>query len=143
MLESHRIGTLAEEDRIQYSELGDPFEDEPPRHPDLHIYSPIPMDAATPKEILSASYYTPADQFYIRNHMPVPELDAEDHEVTITLPGELCADGTETNETSEMSYSNFFDQTYGYEGDVVEKTFTLADLATNFKSREVEAALFW
>ena len=87
MLEQFRIGTLREADRVAYDELGDPFEYEPSRHPGLHVYTPLPLDAATNKHTLLNTWYTPADQFYVRNHFPVPELDAEDHEVTVSLPG--------------------------------------------------------
>ena len=35
------------------------------------------MNAETPKELLAAALITPNELFYIRNHLPVPEVDPE------------------------------------------------------------------
>jgi len=147
ILTKYRIGTLRKEDRISYDDIDkdDVFAAEPERHPDLVVYSPKPLDAGTPKRLLAKSYLTPANVFYVRNHMPVPEIDPsekDDHELTISIPGELCRDGIVTNAVSEPNEATEYCKAFGYKGPVVEQTFTLGGLRDTFKRRSVVAALF-
>eukprot|EP00804_Cyclotella_cryptica_P019613 CCRYP_013961-RC/>CCRYP_013961-RC protein AED:0.30 eAED:0.32 QI:44/0.6/0.5/1/0.8/0.66/6/0/660 len=53
---------------------GDPYENEPERHPLLIVHSDTPMNAEVPSDILTREYITPSNLFYIRNHHPVPLL---------------------------------------------------------------------
>ena len=144
ILEAHRIGYLAEKDRTSYEECGNPFEDEPIRDKELHVYMPVPMDAATPKHILLENKYTPNELFYIRNHFPAPDIEAQDHEVCITIPIELCRDGIEATDTAEKTVmgKGEYVRDYGYEGQVVSQSFTLADLASSFSQATVKAVMY-
>ncbi|CAK5076844.1 unnamed protein product [Meloidogyne enterolobii] len=83
LLEELRIGSLSK-DELKDSELGksspnDPFGIDPPRHPALLIYSQKPFNAETPSQLLVDNFKTPNDLFFVRNHMPVPNLDERKH----------------------------------------------------------------
>ncbi|KAL6623168.1 hypothetical protein ACP70R_033047 [Stipagrostis hirtigluma subsp. patula] len=48
---------------------------EPPRHPSLRINAKEPFNAEPARRDLVASYITPVDLFFKRNHGPIPVLD--------------------------------------------------------------------
>ncbi|MCY4023441.1 MAG: sulfite oxidase [Anaerolineaceae bacterium] len=47
------------------------------KHEDMTVYRASPLNAGSPLEPLRATQETPADIFYLRNHAPVPALDAD------------------------------------------------------------------
>ncbi|KAL6011053.1 hypothetical protein ACLOJK_001497 [Asimina triloba] len=51
------------------------YSEEPPRHPSLKINAKEPFNAEPPRSALIASYVTPVDMFYKRNHGPIPIVD--------------------------------------------------------------------
>eukprot|EP01018_Ginkgo_biloba_P022603 Gb_35091 [translate_table: standard] len=51
------------------------YDEEPVRHPSLKINAKKPFNAEPPPPALVASYVTPVDMFYKRNHGPIPVLD--------------------------------------------------------------------
>ncbi|RWR87067.1 sulfite oxidase [Cinnamomum micranthum f. kanehirae] len=51
------------------------YSKEPPRHPSLKINAKEPFNAEPRRPDLIASYITPADMFYKRNHGPIPIVD--------------------------------------------------------------------
>ncbi|ONI30028.1 hypothetical protein PRUPE_1G227000 [Prunus persica] len=51
------------------------YTEEPPRHPSLIVNSQEPFNAEPPRSALIASYVTPVDLFYKRNHGPIPVID--------------------------------------------------------------------
>ncbi|GJN04132.1 hypothetical protein PR202_ga21654 [Eleusine coracana subsp. coracana] len=51
------------------------YAEEPPRHPALKINSKEPFNAEPHRSALVASYITPVDFFYKRNHGPIPKVD--------------------------------------------------------------------
>ncbi|VDN84740.1 unnamed protein product [Brugia pahangi] len=61
----------------------DSYQNDPIRHPALIIKSEKPFNAETPVELIMDNFYTPNDLFYVRNHMPVPLIDATKHKLTI------------------------------------------------------------
>ncbi|KAH8170422.1 oxidoreductase molybdopterin binding domain-containing protein [Sarocladium implicatum] len=98
--------------RPAQDEIEDPFADDPTRHRDLIVQTAKPQNAETPGDAMSASFLTPNDLFYVRNHMWVPKVqEPEQHVLTIELD-----DGT-------------------------TKEYTLADLKSRFKPRKITAAL--
>lgn len=48
---------------------------EPPRHPCLQINAKEPFNAEPHRSALVASYITPSDFFYKRNHGPIPIVE--------------------------------------------------------------------
>ena len=79
ILEGFRIGRLkGGEEHSGGATIQDPYENEPTdRHTALSVRSQRPMNAETPMELLADSIITPNELFYIRNHLPVPEVDGE------------------------------------------------------------------
>lgn len=51
------------------------YAEEPPRHPALKINSKEPFNAEPHRSELVASYITPVDFFYKRNHGPIPKVE--------------------------------------------------------------------
>eukprot|EP01061_Rhynchopus_euleeides_P027230 TRINITY_DN4432_c0_g3_i1.p1 TRINITY_DN4432_c0_g3~~TRINITY_DN4432_c0_g3_i1.p1 ORF type:complete len:537 (+),score=196.68 TRINITY_DN4432_c0_g3_i1:54-1664(+) len=85
LLESMRIGNVAPADRKKQLEqqATDPYAGEPSRHPALEVLSMRPFNAEPPKDILAASFFTPNDTFYVRNHLPVPVVDESAYRLTV------------------------------------------------------------
>lgn len=61
------------------------YAQEPPRHPSLSVNSKEPFNAEPRRRDLVASYLTPVEFFYKRNHGPIPIVDdINKYSVTIT-----------------------------------------------------------
>ncbi|XP_071448765.1 sulfite oxidase [Hetaerina americana] len=85
MLEKYRIGNISEEEaRSATSNMEDPYALEPRRHPALKPSSMKPYNAEPPPSLLVDSFLSPSDLFYVRNHLPVPEVDPASYELEIT-----------------------------------------------------------
>ncbi|XP_043490186.1 sulfite oxidase [Polistes fuscatus] len=86
LLESMRIGNISKIDaKSNISDLSDPYANEPTRHKALKINGHKPFCAETPSSLLIESFQTPADLFYVRNHLPVPEIDLKTYTVEIAV----------------------------------------------------------
>lgn len=83
ILAQYKIGVLEGGSQVV---MTDPYVDEPQRHPALHISSQKPFNAEPPIELLN-SYVTPNDLFFIRNHLPVPNIDGKSYRLEITGEG--------------------------------------------------------
>ncbi|DAZ96578.1 TPA: hypothetical protein N0F65_011802 [Lagenidium giganteum] len=120
ILEGLRIGNLREEDVIALEKLrkeryGDgPYSQDPVRHPALKINSSQPFNAEPPPELLMESFITPNELFFVRNHLPVPNVNIEDYKLKITGLGI---------------------------GEGKEVTFTLDELKTKFKHRTIATTI--
>lgn len=80
LLETMRIGNISEKDVIfDASSDNDPYSREPIRHKALKVNGHKPFCAEPPPSLLIESFVTPVELFYVRNHLPVPELDAESY----------------------------------------------------------------
>lgn len=64
MLEKYRIGNLKSEDQISISNQGDPYANEPQRHPALIPRAKTPFNAEPPLSILVENFITPIEYFY-------------------------------------------------------------------------------
>ncbi|KAJ3254848.1 hypothetical protein HDU77_003910 [Chytriomyces hyalinus] len=88
LLEEYRIGNLLpKDDDPSYNALKDDtkaitqalerlFKNDPVRDPQLMTRSERPCNAETPPEKLTDDFVTPNNLFFVRNHLPVPEMDA-------------------------------------------------------------------
>ncbi|CAO4387016.1 unnamed protein product [Caenorhabditis nigoni] len=86
ILEGYRIGRLDVKD-VPKAEL-DAFSNDPERHPALLVRNAKPFNAESPPSLLTDHFYTPNELFFVRNHLPVPDIKTEDHRLTIeTLNG--------------------------------------------------------
>lgn len=93
MLEEYRIGNLAPEERSEKAKeeaerkANDPYANDPKRHRLLRPASAKPFNAEPPPSILSDAFVTPNDVFYVRNHLPVPDVDPDAYELEIQIEG--------------------------------------------------------
>ncbi|PIC20700.1 hypothetical protein B9Z55_025806 [Caenorhabditis nigoni] len=86
ILEGYRIGRLDVKD-VPKAEP-DAFSNDPERHPALLVRNAKPFNAESPPSLLTDHFYTPNELFFVRNHLPVPDIKTEDHRLTIeTLNG--------------------------------------------------------
>ena len=86
ILREYYIGDLRKEDWDLEIKREGPFANDPKRHPALIANSKEPFNAETPRALSTDSLITPNDIFYVRNHLPVPDLSEDD--VTLTMSGE-------------------------------------------------------
>ena len=84
LLERFRIGNLSERDVHVVDKGSGPFANEPVRHPSLNVKTTAPFNAETPLMLIADSFYTPNDLFYVRNHLPTPEVSGEEYELEIS-----------------------------------------------------------
>lgn len=107
-------------------DMKDPFSLDPEVSPVLRCFVKKPVNAEAPGPLLTHSFLTPNDIFFIRNHHPVPtelaaanyEIDEDKYLVSIEIAG--SADGSRPPRSVSLS---------------------LTDLKTKFPRREVVASL--
>ena len=78
ILEELRIGNIDPEDMKadkKVIDLKDPYSSDPDRHPAMRINSAKPFNSEPPPELLIDNYITPNELFFVRNHLPVPQVD--------------------------------------------------------------------
>nr|CAD7454698.1 unnamed protein product [Timema tahoe] len=81
---SYASGNLSAEDVSEVmANMEDPYASEPRRHPVLKPSSKKPFNAEPPLPVLVDSFITPAELFYVRNHLPVPEVDPATYELEV------------------------------------------------------------
>ena len=88
ILETMRIGNLKQGEMVQTP--NDPYKSEPEREPIFLIHSQKPFNAELPNEKISESLITPNQQFFIRNHLPVPTIEKESYELEIVFEDDKC-----------------------------------------------------
>lgn len=67
----------------------DPFHNDPERSPLLNFHSIKPCNAEPPTPLLTDTFLTPSELFYVRNHLPVPDIKPDEYtlEVDATAGG--------------------------------------------------------
>jgi sulfite oxidase len=84
LLEEYRIGNLAKgQEKLAIMDMENPYANEPLRHPVLKVRSQTPFNAEPPPELLVENYITPTEIFYVRNHLPVPNILEEDYSLEV------------------------------------------------------------
>jgi len=109
-MQRFKIGKLSNSDaaKIKDFEFTNPYANDPERHPDLLHCTTHPFNGEPRIQLLTDNYYTPNELHYVRNHLPVPDIDDEDWELEVS--------GT---------------------GVTKPQTFSLNDIKTKFKKHEV------
>lgn len=74
MLEEYRIGNTNYSPPPPKQVVEDAYANEPTRHPALKIHVQKPFIGETPLRLLTQSLITPTDVFFVRHHLPVPEV---------------------------------------------------------------------
>ena len=89
IMEELRIGNLHPSDMnmVKPKASDDPYYNDPQRHPALKVNSEKPFNAETPIELVADSFLTPNDLFFVRNHLPVPKVDANSHKLVMMGEG--------------------------------------------------------
>ena len=93
ILEEWRIGNITPNDRGKNKNEGKkegPYSNDPVRSPVLKVNTREPFNAETPTVLLGDSVLTPNDLFFVRNHLPVPQVDPQ------TFVLEVSGEGIET-----------------------------------------------
>lgn len=85
ILETYRIGNLKLQLQHHVENTLDPYNTDPVRHPILKTVSKKPFNAETPLRVLVENFYTANDMFYVRNHLPVPEIDPKTYELEVEI----------------------------------------------------------
>nr|DBA32909.1 TPA: hypothetical protein GDO54_000658 [Pyxicephalus adspersus] len=86
ILQQYKVGVLSPDDKDNVLDLSDPYSKDPPRHPILKVNSSKPFNAEPPPEILTESYITPNEIFFKRNHLPVPDINPDEFQLTVERP---------------------------------------------------------
>lgn len=61
---------------------------DPSRHPFFVVNNPRPFNAEPPPELLlDAGFITPNELYYVRNHLPVPDVDPEKYRLHVEVEG--------------------------------------------------------
>uniref|UniRef100_A0A5K4FBX9 sulfite oxidase n=1 Tax=Schistosoma mansoni TaxID=6183 RepID=A0A5K4FBX9_SCHMA len=83
ILEKYYIGELDKSDFIEEENNEDIYGSDPQRNPDLKVVSQRPFNAETPLPSIGSNPITPTDLFFVRNHLPVPDVDPETYRLEI------------------------------------------------------------
>lgn len=85
-------GTLRDErkDRVahdddQGQQEGGPYSNDPQRSPLIRAWTTKPYNGEPPATLLTDNFLTPNELFYVRNHLPVPEIDPSTYRLEISL----------------------------------------------------------
>lgn len=111
-----RVGTLHPDDVLDSKkniDSSDPFSSDPAMSPVLKTLLDKPAMAETPATLLTQSWLTPNDLWFVRNHHPVPFIKEDDYRLTVSAP----------------------------EIGLAPVTLTLADLRNKFKKHKVVCSL--
>lgn len=128
LLATYKIGIISPEEHEREKQLqqqmksseteNNPYANDPKRNALLHVWTDTPFNAETPGKLLTPTYLTPSDIFFVRNHLPVPEVELDDYALSI------CA---------------------GTDGDLdnlkVIAEFTLEELKTKFTPHTVDSVI--
>lgn len=114
ILESYFIGHIDPQDlvdgQVPADTIEDPFVHDPKRDQKLIVHTDKPMNAEPPTSLLS-TFLTPANVFFVRNHLWVPQLVEAEHKLVVELD------------------------------DGEEKEYSMSDLRKNFKQHKITAVL--
>ena len=89
-MEKYRIGSLSPEEAKAAStafEFGDAYENDPVRDPNLLPCTQKPFNGEPRIDLLTRDYITPNELFYVRNHLPVPEIEPEEYKLIVKGKG--------------------------------------------------------
>jgi len=122
ILATLRIGTLHPDDVAANEKArddSDPFKDDPELSPVMKLLQQTPLCAEPPDTLIGSNYITPNPLFFVRNHHPVPVIDANKFVLTV-------CNNTSCSENSSC---------------VSSKRYSLQELKTKFKKHTVVATL--
>lgn len=83
ILEGFRIGNYKCTDTAKQSDKAGPYAKDPTRHPALKPSSEKPFNGEPPPNLLVDNFITPNEFFFVRNHMPVPNVDLKTYSLEV------------------------------------------------------------
>ena len=83
LLEPMKIGTIADYNPDKFKNLNDPYLSDPVRNSELRFHSIRPCNAETPVHEIQNNPITPNENWYIRNHNPVPSIDSHEYKLEL------------------------------------------------------------
>jgi hypothetical protein len=112
-MERYRIGSLSPEDAAKAPnfKFGDMYETDPIRDPNNLPCTVKPWCGEPRIDLLTKDYITPNELFYVRNHLAVPDIEADEYRLIVKGKG------------------------------IKKHTFTLKDLKEKFPKHEVVTTL--
>lgn len=84
-----RIGSLDAAEAAEAAknaDANDPYAKDPLRHPALVVRQDKPFNAECPPALMSDSWVTPAELWFVRHHHPVPDIDADEYRLVVQTP---------------------------------------------------------
>ena len=91
MLEELRIGNIHPDDLAHaennIAKADDHYAHEPKRHPALHVHVAKPFNAETPNQLIIDNFVTPNELFFVRNHLPVPDVRSLPKPAVVEISG--------------------------------------------------------
>jgi sulfite oxidase len=120
LLSKMKIGIIHPDDMISEKDQvdeGDPYKEDPVISPVLICHQKKPINAEPPENLLTDSWITPVDLWFIRNHHPVPSINASTYSLSVTIPGQIKG------------------------GETVTKKYSLDEMKSKFKPHTVVASI--
>lgn len=74
----------ADSSASESGDVYDPFANDPVRNPMLIVHTRKPFNAETPSQLIGKDFLTPNEVFFVRNHLPVPDIDETDYRLELT-----------------------------------------------------------
>jgi cytochrome b involved in lipid metabolism len=149
LLRDMRIGSLSQED-VRRKEASrnpsddkDPYNSDPQLSPVMHYISRKPINAEPPNFLLTDSWITPTDLWFVRNHHPVVHIaDANSHPLTIEVEwAGQPAPGSTSISTTTITSSSSGSGSSGTGVTVVPLALTVGDLKSQFPAHSIVATL--
>lgn len=89
-LERRRLGNICADERGWWQRREKKeglYAHDPPRSAILKVNTQEPFNAETPMLLLTQSFLTPNNLFFVRNHLPVPTVDPESYVLQVQVEG--------------------------------------------------------
>lgn len=96
LLETYKIGRLKDvrhQSVTLSNQVDSPYACDPIRSEVLQVLTKEPFNAQTPPQVLIEKRYTNDEIFFVRNHLPVPEIDLEDYKLSVCIGTDRDPDG--------------------------------------------------
>lgn len=87
ILEGMRIGNIPKSEQKDSTDKNSPYASDPVRSPILCPSSKAPYNAEPPMPLLTDNFVTPTDLFFVRNHLPVPNVSPKSFRLEIGIEG--------------------------------------------------------
>lgn len=122
LLSKYQIGVLKIDEQLDFNErtttLEGPYANDPIRSPLLKVLTKEPFNAETPPKSLIETPVTPTEIFFVRNHLPVPEVDIDDYKLGIYIGSDVDSDSHK-----------------------LLKEFTIDELKKNYKTHTIDSVI--